>query len=77
MPGIGKSQMCMQLALDVQIPELFGGNGAEAVYIDTEGSLVVSDVTYLLFSSINLIFQFLLSDESINSYGRCFVDTYW
>jgi hypothetical protein len=32
----------MQLALDVQIPEIFGGNGAEAIYIDTEGSLVVS-----------------------------------
>lgn len=40
-PGIGKSQLCMQFALDVQIPELFGGNGAETVYIDTEGSLVV------------------------------------
>ena len=31
----------MQLAVDVQIPELFGGNGAEAVYIDTEGSFSV------------------------------------
>ena len=71
--------MCMQLALDVQIPELFGGNGAEAVYIDTEGSLVVSCIiyAYLPFSSINAHFQFLLSDESTDRNGRCFVNTYW
>ena len=31
----------MQLAIDVQIPEMFGGNGAEAIYIDTEGSFMV------------------------------------
>ncbi|KAL5016132.1 hypothetical protein ScPMuIL_005721 [Solemya velum] len=40
-PGIGKTQMCMQLAVDVQIPEAFGGMGGEAVYIDTEGSFII------------------------------------
>ena len=35
----------MQLAIDVQIPEMFGGNGAEAIYIDTEGSFMVSLMT--------------------------------
>lgn len=40
-PGIGKTQLSMQLALDVQIPRIFGGVGGEAVYIDTEGSLMV------------------------------------
>ena len=39
-PGIGKTQLCMQLALDVQIPPSLGGLGAAAVYIDTEGSMV-------------------------------------
>lgn len=39
-PGIGKTQMCMQLAVDVQIPERFGGVEGEAVYIDTEGSFL-------------------------------------
>jgi RAD51-like protein 2 len=38
-PGIGKTQLCMQLALDVQIPPELGGAGGSAVYIDTEGSM--------------------------------------
>ncbi|XP_041349752.1 DNA repair protein RAD51 homolog 3-like [Gigantopelta aegis] len=40
-PGIGKTQICMQLCVDVQIRECFGGLGGEAVYIDTEGSFIV------------------------------------
>ncbi|XP_017395206.2 DNA repair protein RAD51 homolog 3, partial [Cebus imitator] len=41
-PGIGKTQLCMQLAVDVQIPECFGGVAGEAVFIDTEGSFMVA-----------------------------------
>jgi RecA/RadA recombinase len=37
-PGIGKTQLAMQLALDVQIPHMFSGVGGSAIYIDTEGS---------------------------------------
>ncbi|KAM5181023.1 DNA repair protein RAD51 homolog 3 [Mantella aurantiaca] len=40
-PGVGKTQLCMQLAVDVQIPECFGGNDGETVYIDTESSFRV------------------------------------
>lgn len=40
-PGVGKTQLCMQLALDVQIPSALGGVEGEAVYIDTEGSLMM------------------------------------
>lgn len=40
-PGVGKTQLGMQLALDVQIPGVFGGVGGEAVYIDTEGSFML------------------------------------
>ncbi|XP_072515744.1 DNA repair protein RAD51 homolog 3 [Salminus brasiliensis] len=43
-PGIGKTQLCIQLAVDVQIPVCFGGVGGKAVYIDTEGSFVVQRV---------------------------------
>ena len=39
-PGIGKTQLAIQLALNVQIAELFGGNSGESVYIDTEGSFM-------------------------------------
>ena len=37
-PGVGKTQMAIQLCLDVQIPTAFAGIGGRAVYIDTEGA---------------------------------------
>ncbi|KAK3195023.1 hypothetical protein Dsin_026333 [Dipteronia sinensis] len=40
-PGIGKTQLGIQLAVNVQIPREFGGLGGKAIYIDTEGSFMV------------------------------------
>ncbi|GAB2230873.1 hypothetical protein Droror1_Dr00015168 [Drosera rotundifolia] len=40
-PGIGKTQFGIQLAINVQIPVDYGGLGGKAVYIDTEGSFMV------------------------------------
>ena len=38
-PGVGKTQIGMQLAVSVQLPkEFFCGNEGECVYVDTEGS---------------------------------------
>ena len=37
-PGSGKTQLCHQLCVTVQLPPEEGGLGAGAVYIDTEGS---------------------------------------
>ena len=39
-PGIGKTQMCIQLCCSVQIPNAFGGHEGSAVYVDTEGSFM-------------------------------------
>jgi len=36
--GSGKTQICHQLAVNVQLPEEKGGLGGTAVYIDTEGT---------------------------------------
>ena len=36
--GSGKTQICHQLAVNVQLPEDRGGLAAKAVYIDTEGT---------------------------------------
>ena len=36
--GTGKTQLCHQLAVNVQLPGDKGGLGANAVYIDTEGT---------------------------------------
>ncbi|XP_037628645.1 DNA repair protein RAD51 homolog 3 [Sebastes umbrosus] len=43
-PGVGKTQLCLQLAVDVQVPQCFGGVGGQAVYIDTEGSFQLQRV---------------------------------
>uniref|UniRef100_A0A8D0YMQ7 DNA repair protein RAD51 homolog 3 n=1 Tax=Sus scrofa TaxID=9823 RepID=A0A8D0YMQ7_PIG len=51
-PGVGKTQLCMQLAVDVQIPECFGGVEGEAVFIDTEGSFMVNRVVDLATACI-------------------------
>jgi RAD51-like protein 2 len=37
-PGVGKTQLGMQLAINVQLPNAFKGASGEAIYIDTEGS---------------------------------------
>ncbi|PKA57992.1 DNA repair protein RAD51 like 3 [Apostasia shenzhenica] len=39
-PGIGKTQLGIQLAVNVQIPVAYGGLGGKAIYIDTEGSFM-------------------------------------
>lgn len=51
-PGVGKTQLCMQLAIDVQIPECFGGVEGEAIFIDTEGSFIVDRVVDLATACI-------------------------
>ncbi|XP_073146913.1 DNA repair protein RAD51 homolog 3 [Henckelia pumila] len=40
-PGVGKTQLGIQLAVNVQIPSDCGGLGGKAIYIDTEGSFMV------------------------------------
>ena len=39
-PGVGKTQLAMQVALDAAIPRAFGGAGGEAIIIDSEGSIL-------------------------------------
>ena len=41
-PGVGKTQLAIQLALNVQIPHAFGGVEGSAVYIDAEGSFLAT-----------------------------------
>lgn len=39
-PGLGKTQLCMQLAVDTTVPHALGGVQGDVLYIDTEGSMV-------------------------------------
>ncbi|XP_043708499.1 DNA repair protein RAD51 homolog 3-like [Telopea speciosissima] len=43
-PGIGKTQLGIQLAVNVQIPVDYGGLGGKAIYVDTEGSFLAECV---------------------------------
>ncbi|GFO26134.1 DNA repair protein rad51 homolog 3 [Plakobranchus ocellatus] len=51
-PGMGKTQLCLQLAVDVHIPEHLGGVEGEAVYIDTEGGLILDRLVELARSAV-------------------------
>ncbi|RIA97301.1 RAD51-like protein c-like protein [Glomus cerebriforme] len=39
-PGMGKTQLGMQLCVNVQIPQCLSGPEGEAIFIDTEGSFI-------------------------------------
>uniref|UniRef100_A0A2C9KIX7 DNA repair protein RAD51 homolog 3 n=1 Tax=Biomphalaria glabrata TaxID=6526 RepID=A0A2C9KIX7_BIOGL len=52
-PGLGKTQLCLQLAVDVQIPVDIGGLDGEAVYIDTEGSFIVERLVDIATATVD------------------------
>ncbi|XP_019854836.1 PREDICTED: DNA repair protein RAD51 homolog 3-like [Amphimedon queenslandica] len=51
-PGIGKTQLSIQLAIDATLPEPFGGCGGHSVYIDTEGSFVIDRVVQIATATV-------------------------
>ncbi|GAX84288.1 hypothetical protein CEUSTIGMA_g11710.t1 [Chlamydomonas eustigma] len=51
-PGIGKTQLGMQLAVNVQIPTTLGGLRRKPVYIDTEGSFMVERLHDIASASV-------------------------
>ncbi|KAM9855355.1 DNA repair protein RAD51 homolog 3 [Aulostomus maculatus] len=51
-PGVGKTQLCLQLAVDVQVPVCFGGLGGQVVYVDTEGSFLVQRVVDIAAAAV-------------------------
>lgn len=69
-PGIGKTQMAIQLAVDVHIPEKLGGVEGHCIYIDTEGSLMperVGEVATHLVHHLNNIEQSETEPIHVNS----------
>ncbi len=43
-PGLGKTQLATQLAINVHLPAALGGPGGHCIYIDTEGSFMATRV---------------------------------
>jgi RAD51-like protein 2 len=54
-PGAGKTQLSLQLAVNVQLPEILEGCGGECLYIDTEGSFMVERLEQIATSFVKHI----------------------
>jgi len=54
-PGIGKTQLGIQLSVNVQIPKLCKGVEGKAIFIDTEGSFMIERVVQIANSTISYI----------------------
>ncbi|CAG8533950.1 14302_t:CDS:10 [Ambispora leptoticha] len=61
-PGIGKTQLGIQLSINVQIPKNLSGPGGEAIYIDTEGSFIAQRAQEIATATVQS-----LSEKSPNS----------
>uniref|UniRef100_A0A672YPA4 DNA repair protein RAD51 homolog 3 n=1 Tax=Sphaeramia orbicularis TaxID=375764 RepID=A0A672YPA4_9TELE len=74
-PGIGKTQLCLQLAVDVQIPECFGGVGGQALFIDTEGSFTVQRLVDLAAAAVRHCSLLVEDDEQRDAMTMFTVET--
>ncbi|PUZ56132.1 hypothetical protein GQ55_5G271200 [Panicum hallii var. hallii] len=69
-PGVGKTQLGIQLAINVQIPVEYGGLGGKAVYIDTEGSFMVERVYQIAEGCISDILEHFPHSHGKSSSGQ-------
>jgi len=60
-PGIGKTQLCIQFAVNSQIPAAFGGVDGDVMYIDTEGGFMIERVVDIAEGTL----------QYIQNYARC------
>ncbi|KAI8900544.1 P-loop containing nucleoside triphosphate hydrolase protein [Globomyces pollinis-pini] len=67
MPGIGKTQLCMQLCANVQLPKNFGGVEGSAIYIDNDGSFVGKRMEQMCKANEHLIISSM--DDSNYTYS--------
>ncbi|KAJ3287005.1 DNA repair protein rad51c [Borealophlyctis nickersoniae] len=52
-PGIGKTQIGMQLSLNAQIPPNPGAPWGESIYVDTEGSFIIERVAEIASETLS------------------------
>uniref|UniRef100_A0A3Q3WTY8 DNA repair protein RAD51 homolog 3 n=1 Tax=Mola mola TaxID=94237 RepID=A0A3Q3WTY8_MOLML len=74
-PGVGKTQLCLQLAVDVQVPPCFGGVGGQVVYIDTEGSFVLQRAVDIAAAAVRHCSLLVEDDEQRVAMETFSVDT--
>ncbi|CAD5117533.1 DgyrCDS6298 [Dimorphilus gyrociliatus] len=51
-PGIGKTQLCMQICVNVQLPNFVRGLESESMFIDTEGSFTASRMNQIAAATV-------------------------
>eukprot|EP01134_Creolimax_fragrantissima_P002949 CFRG2949T1 len=52
-PGLGKTQLGLQLSVNTRMPVEYGGAGGNVLYIDTEGSFVVERIAEMAYAAIS------------------------
>uniref|UniRef100_T1J2H1 DNA repair protein RAD51 homolog 3 n=1 Tax=Strigamia maritima TaxID=126957 RepID=T1J2H1_STRMM len=67
-PGIGKTQFCLQLSVDVQIPREFAGLGEQVVYIDTEGTFTFERLKDIANATIHHCHSISRSLSAVNNF---------
>ncbi|XP_018012242.1 DNA repair protein RAD51 homolog 3 [Hyalella azteca] len=65
-PGAGKTQLCLQLSVSVQLPKWCHGMEGEAVFIDAEGSFIASRLLEIADSAVSHCDQLRSSDAYQN-----------
>ncbi|CAI2175917.1 7497_t:CDS:10 [Funneliformis geosporum] len=73
-PGMGKTQLGMQLCVNVQVPQNLSGPEGEAIFIDTEGSFIAHRAAEIAKATITKLNEntvagneFLVNFESVMS----------
>ncbi|GET92005.1 recombinase rad51, putative [Leishmania tarentolae] len=60
-PGVGKTQLLMQLAVSCAMPVEFGGMGGACLFVDTEGSFVAERLEQMATAAVSLVRSILLT----------------
>ncbi len=74
-PGIGKTQVGIQLAINAHIPEAYGGANGTSIYIDTEGSFMterVVEMAIVLSEHISKLAAYREASEPGQVYPRSY-----
>nr|XP_043894385.1 DNA repair protein RAD51 homolog 3 [Solea senegalensis] len=74
-PGIGKTQLCLQLAVDVQVPPCFGGIEGHVIFVDTEGSFVLQRVIDIAAAAVTHCSLLAEDDEQRGAMATFTVET--
>lgn len=68
-PGVGKTQLLMQLAVSCVMPVEFGGLGGSCLFVDTEGSFVAERLEQMATAAVALVTTILAKNRATELRG--------